>query len=318
MKNHNCLFYVVCLFFVITLHGCGSDNNEDPAGSGNNADGSGGTGICDSSTAGTTPYSFDCSCASAYKPAKSPVVTPAASGSANTSIIFMHGKTGSPLYSGYVTLANDLAASNYDVIAPYMPWSGTTWNGTMCEGMLYINQLAQAEINKGKHVVVMGHSMGGAHALLHGVITPNVAIDAYVTIAPGHFPQKSKSIRDTAAPGITLANDMIANDMGNDLATFDIINGGVVSQISATAYAFVSFHDVNLFPDVDQALPAQSKPVLWLGGDADSLTTSYNYPAFSANITSAYSEYYTIGGDHRTVLGSVPATALPWFNGLGF
>ncbi len=311
MKNVSGVFCALGLVSMITLTGCGSEDSKDKDSAGSEE-----TGICDSSN--TVPYSVDCSCASAYKPTKAPVVTLAASGTASTSIIFMHGKSGSPLYTGYVAMAQNLAASNYDVIAPYMPWSGTTWSGTMCQGMLYINQLAQAEIDKGRHVVVMGHSMGGAHALLHGIISPNVAIDAYVSIAPGHFPQKSKSIQDTAAPGIVAANDLISKNMGYHFATYDIINGGTVSQISATAYTFLSFHDVSLFPDVDQALPVLTRPVLWLGGDADSLTTSYNYPLFSANIVAANSEYHTISGDHYTVLGSVPAATQPWISGLGF
>ena len=288
-----------------------------PGSSGNGSGTGSSSGLGTASSSGGT-YSFDCSDASAYNPSKAPVITTASSGTASTSIIIMHGKTGSPLYSGIVTMAATLAAANYDVIAPYMPWSGTTWDGTMCEGMLYINQLAQTEIDKGRHVIVMGHSMGAAHALLHGVISPNVAIDAYVAIAPGHFPHLSKSLQDAAATGITLANDMISNGRGKDFATFDILNAGVVSQISATAYAFLSFHDLDYFPDVSQALPVLTKPVLWLGGDADSLTTSYNYPVFSANITSANSEYHTISGDHYSVLDSVPAVVQPWLSGLGF
>ncbi len=103
---------------------------------------------------------------------------------------------------------------------------------------------------------------------------------------------------------------------GDEFATFDLLSNGVVIQVTATAHAFLSFHRLDLFPDVDQALPDLTKPVLWLSGDADRLTTSQNHAALSANITSAGSVYQVLSGDHFSVFANVPTALQTWLAAL--
>ena len=158
----------------------------------------------DSSNSGTVPsavFRVDCSSSATYAPAAPPVETPSSSGPASTTIIVMHGKTGSPLSTHLLPLYSALSSAGYDVVAPYMPWNGLDWDGSMCEGMNYIDSLAAKQASNGRNVIVAGHSMGGAHALIHGATEPAGEIKAIVTLAPGHFPHLSNNSLNPSSPG---------------------------------------------------------------------------------------------------------------------
>ncbi|MGD8934384.1 MAG: hypothetical protein PVF35_06375, partial [Gammaproteobacteria bacterium] len=140
-------------------------------------------------TASFVEYSVDCSADAAYEPG--PGLAPAimaAVAPATTSVIILHGKTASPLDPNLASLYTELTDAGHDVIAPYLPWRDTNWDGSMCEVMNYINLLVKQEAAKGHAVVVAGHSMGGAHALIYAITSPVDAVKAIVVMAPGHFP----------------------------------------------------------------------------------------------------------------------------------
>lgn len=257
-------------------------------------------------------YSVDCSSSGTYAPASSPVITPSSGSTATTTVIVMHGKTGSPLSTHLPPLYTALSNGGYDVVAPYMPWSGLSWDGSMCEAMNYIDSLAAMEAAKGRAVIVAGHSMGGAHSLIYGATSPAAEVKGIVTMAPGHFPHLSNLMQTVTAASIALAEDMVSNGNGDTLATFDILNTGVTMQITASAIDYLSYHALDQYPDVYDVLPAITLPVLWLAGDGDSLTTIYDMPTLANLITSDFSEYMVVSGDHKTMVSSSGAPIIDW------
>lgn len=262
-------------------------------------------------------FSLDCSGATAYSPASSPQIITSTAGTATTTLIVMHGKTGSPYASFLQSFYTDMAAQGYDVIAPFMPWSSTTWDGTVCEAMAYIDELAGVEIANGKKVVVVGHSMGGVHALIYGATLPPAGVEAIVPIAPGHMPQLSSGFQSATAADVSRAKTMVSNGQGDVYDNFDTPNNGALVTLSTTPNIYLSYHALDQFPDIRAVLPKIAQPVLWFAGDADSLTTAYNMAALAGDITSANSEYQLLSGTHLGVVANTPAPLGSWLNSLG-
>jgi pimeloyl-ACP methyl ester carboxylesterase len=272
------------------------------------------------SGAGTAPppsYSVDCSSSATYAPVNDPFVTLSTGAPATVSIIVMHGKTGSPYSDHLLPLYTDLSAAGYDVIAPYMPWSGLDWDGSMCEAMNYIGSLAALEAAKGRDVIVAGHSMGGAHSLIYGAAPPGGEVRGIVTLAPGHFPQLSNLMQTVTAPSIALAEAMVTSGDGDTIASFEILNSGVTVQITASANDYLSFHALDQYPDINDVLPVIELPVLWLAGDVDPITTGYDMAALFTRITSAGSSYQLVTGDHKGMVSNSPAPIVTWLGALG-
>ena len=271
-----------------------------------------------SSGSGSSPvFSLDCSTATAYSPVSAPQLTPSTNGTATTTLIVMHGKTGSPYGSHLQSFYADMAAQGYDVIAPYMPWSGTSWDGTVCEAMAYLDQLANAEIALGKDVVVVGHSMGGVHALIYGATDPPAGVRAIVPIAPGHMPHLSTGFQNRVAADVTRATSLVGSGSGNVPDSFITPNGGISVTLFTSPNIYLSYHALDQFPNMHAVLPKIDLPVLWFAGDADNITTVYNMAGLATEITSADSEYQLISGTHLGVVANTPTPLGTWLGGLG-
>jgi len=277
-------------------------------------------------TATFVEYSVDCSSYAAYAPGTSPLIALSTGAAATTTVIVMHGKAVSPLYLS--PLYTELANADYDVVAPYMPWSDTTWDGSMCKAMNYIDSLAAQEAAKGRNVIIAGHSMGGAHAMIYAATNPAVEVKAIITLAPGHFPQLElplltvfePAIADSITTSITLAEGMVASGFGDMDDTFDTLYPDLINpllQISATANDYLSYHALYQYPDINDVLPAIKLPVLWLAGDVDELTTFYSMAALFNQITSQNSKYEEVNGDHLTMVSKSAAPIVVWLTLLG-
>jgi pimeloyl-ACP methyl ester carboxylesterase len=211
----------------------------------------------------------------------------------------------------------DMAAQGYDVIAPYMPWSSTTWDGSLCEAMAYLDQLAETEIAQGKEVVVVGHSMGGVHALIYGATEPPTGVRAIVPIAPGHMPHQSSVFQRTIAPDISRAKSMEANGQGDAYDSFVTLNSGAQVTLNTTPNIYLSYHDLDEFPDILGVLPRINLPVLWFAGDADNLTAVYGMANLASKIDSANSSYQLLSGNHLGVVANTPTPLGTWLTSLG-
>jgi hypothetical protein len=215
------------------------------------------------------------------------------------------------------TLAADLNTLGYNVMMPYMPWSGLNWNGTLCEGMSYINSLIVAENNAGNSVILLGHSLAGPIVLSYAALTNTTKPNAVTVLAPGHFVHNSSNLASLHAPSIQSAKNKVAAGMGDVIATFQTSNGGVLFDISTTPNIYLSFHDTAQFPDIKASIPLVSEPTLWLAGLSDPLTNSAKVLGIIDTIPAGSSyDYREIVGDHYTMVGNAPAELAPWYEGL--
>ena len=287
------------------LISCGGDLSSD-GGGGSNTD--------------TSLASLDCTGAVAFDPVVeglvAPMITPATGVGKNTTIILMHGKTGRPGASFLASFQTDLAALGYKVVAPSMTWSTSTWYGELCEGLAYINELAEAEIDAGQAVVLAGHSMGAVYSLMYAFTQPASAIKAIVAMAPGHFMHQSNKLQTMTASDVARARDQEANSMGDVLDTYITLNGGVEQSITTTATRYLSYHDLKRVPGFSLFAPDISFPVLWISGSNDPLTINQNHAGLFALIDSAGSEYQGLTADHLGVVALTPDPINTWLEGL--
>jgi len=298
---------ILYLFLATIINGCGG--GEDGSNNNNN-----------------TPFELSCSDAPAFTPSASPV-SYTGTGTPTTTAIVLHGKSGSPNGAHLLPLYTDLQAAGYNIKSLYMPWghnggypSNNNWNGTLCQAMNDISSVVQAEKNAGNNVVLIGHSMGGAGSLIYNATTTVNQVDATITIAPGHFLHKSNTIQQTSAASVTTAKSMVAAGNGDSYATFQTRNNGTTQDIDTTANIFLSYHDLEQYPDiVNDVLAENQGPLYWIGGDSDNLTTVYGYASlFNTHVPdNTDSTYQTLSGDHKSVVAAATQNIISWLQGVG-
>ena len=287
---------IVSLFII----GCGSDS----------------AGI---SITGTPTNSFLSSCDSnaSYTPS-SAVVRHSTSQTFVATVIAIHGKNGSPTASHMTTLATDLNAKGYDVVLPYMPWSGLNWDGTLCQGISYLKTLITTEKNAGNQVILLGHSLGGPITLAYETLSSTEKPDAIVSLAPGHFIHQSSVLANAHASSIATANTMISASRGDEVATFVTYNMGADEEINTTPNIYLSFHDTTKFPNIESSIPlVNSTPVLWLAATEDSLTPlAISYGFISLAGQNSNYNYQEISGGHLDLVSNVANPFDTWYQEL--
>ena len=278
--------------------------------------GCGGGGGSDTNIVAAPTFNLACDLSVAYTPTDVPL-TSVGSGIPTTTVIALHGKNGSPIRAHLTTLATDLNALGYNITLPYMPWHDFDWDGTLCDGMSYINSLIVAEKNAGNSVVLVGHSLAGPIVLSYTALTNTTKPDALAILAPGHFVHNSSVLAGLHAASIQSAKTKVSAGFGDVIDTFQTSNGGVLVNISTTPNIYLSFHDTAQFPDIKASIPLVSEPTLWLAGSSDSLTNSAKVLGIidAIPVGSAY-DYREIAGDHFTMVGNAPAELDPWYQSL--
>jgi pimeloyl-ACP methyl ester carboxylesterase len=234
-------------------------------------------------------------------------------------VIAVHGKNGSPMRSHMQSLENDLNAQGYDVIMPWMPWHDLNWDGTLCDGISYLNELIETEKNLGHPVILLGHSLAGPVVLSYSALEDTAKPDAVTILAPGHFIHLSSILANAHAPSIQSAKDKIAAGMGDVVATFQTYNGGQLVNISTTPNIYLSYHDTSQFPDIRSTVPMVTEPMLWLAGADDNLTTVADDTFGIIDLipsVPATNKYKVIAGNHFTLVNNVTAELHPWYQGL--
>lgn len=321
MRNiMNIKLLVISITVLTALIACGGDSGFTAEQNGDNSNSGFGNRTNDLAN-------LDCSAATSFDPIAEGFTDPQVNlpdtmeADTKITIILMHGKTGSPVSTFLTSFQTEMAAKGYKVVAPVMPWSTTSWRGTLCEGMVYINQLVELEIADGREVVIAGHSMGGTYALLYGVTQPqpSVAVKALVTIAPGHMMHISNLLQTTTADDVQTAKDLVSNDNGDMVSNFETLNNSLVINISTTANRYLTYHDLEVVPNLNFVLPNITLPVLWFAGEDDDLTALEGMEALAATITSTGSEYKLLPSpaNHTSVVALTPDPLDTWLVGLG-
>jgi pimeloyl-ACP methyl ester carboxylesterase len=277
-----------------------------------------GGGESGGSTPSTPTFSLQCDLTLNYTPIATPI-TDLGVGTPDTTVIALHGKSGNPAASHMNNLAGDLTAAGYDVVRPYLPWTSSSWNGSLCDAMAYINSLIEAEKTAGKSVILLSHSLAGIISMSYMALDNTSKPAAITIVAPGHFIHQSSTLASSHASSIALAKDMIANDQADTIATFVTRNNGSNTNISTTPTIYLSFHDTSELPDAKASLPLITQPILWLAGTSDNLTDlTKNTFGITASIpsTPAANTYKEINGDHLSVMGYVTDELDPWYQNL--
>jgi pimeloyl-ACP methyl ester carboxylesterase len=179
-------------------------------------------------------------------------------------VIITHGKWGSP-EQHVAELAAGLQKSGYLVATPDMPWSRRR---NYDKGVEDADAQIDAEIAKLKErgasqVVLIGHSLGAAHALHYAGRSP---VDGIVALAPGHRPEAPRFARQYA-DDLKRARELVAAGKNSEAVTFtDLNTGNRRARTTASAAAFVSYFDpagpLNMGRNVAEI--KASTPVLWI------------------------------------------------------
>ena len=271
----------------------------------------GGGGSAASSSSANGTFNLQCDLTKSYTPRSAALSSPGA-GTPVTTVIALHGKNGVPTPSHMSTLSTTLNAKGYNVIMPYMSWS-TYWDGTLCDGFSYVNELIVAEKAKGNAVVLLGHSLGGVNVISYAALSNATKPDAVVSMAPGHFPHDSTTLANNHAVSIQTAKSKVAAGLGDEVGMYQTSD----YMITTTANIYLSFHDTEQFPAIKSAIPAVSVPTLWLAGLADPLTAIAKNLGI-INVVSANSnyKYKEIAGNHYTLADGVAAELDTWYQGI--
>lgn len=230
--------------------------------------------------------------------------------------VLLHGKASSPDKSHYEELMESLNEAGYSVIAPNMPWT-KKWNGTFFDGLDTIKEIASFNKQKGLKTILIGHSLGGATALIYSSKNENKLVDGIVTIAPGHMIHKSNKIKKVTEKSVLKARTMVENNEGNDTTTFKEVNTGKVGEVKMSANAYLSFYDTDVFPNVQDLLENIEIPVLWLAGDEDRLTQVYRMEElFDWLGENEHNSFKLIEGNHKSLLKNSDEEIIAWIEKL--
>lgn len=270
----------------------------------------GGGGSAASTPSSNTGLSLQCDLTSKYTPRLAAL---SSAGTGTTTVIALHGKSGVPTLGHMSTLSTTLNAKGYNVIMPYMSWSTKVWDGSLCDGFSYVNELIVAEKAKGNAVVLLGHSLGGVNVVSYAALANTTKPDAVVAMAPGHFPHDSTTLANNHASSIQAAKAKVAAGLGDEIGTYQTSD----YMITASATNYLTFHDTSQFPAIKTAISSNAVPTLWLAGLADPLTAIAKNLGI-INVVSANSKfkYKEIAGNHYTLDSGVAAELDTWYTGL--
>ena len=137
----------------------------------------------------------------------------------NIVFVVMHGKSSEPDAPFRLELYPKLTSYGYEVIAPKMPWS-TEWTGTPEDGISLLDEIVNQVVKKGKKVVLVGHSLGGANALIYVSRNPNKEVLGVITIAPGHMLHRSNRMQRVTENSVEKARSMVNAGKGDEKVYF--------------------------------------------------------------------------------------------------
>ena len=234
----------------------------------------------------------------------------------NIVFVIMHGKSSKPDAPFRLELYPKLTTEGYEVIAPRMPWSNE-WTGTPDDGISLIDEIVSQVAKRGKKVVLVGHSLGGANALIYASRNPKKDVLGVITVAPGHMLHRSNRLQSVTESSVEKARNMVNAGKGDEKEYFKELNTGKIKDVRMSAITYLSYYDIEKFPDVEQLLPDIRLPVLWIAGDSDRLTSIYNmeflFESLPENVKNIYLE---IRGGHKSVLANSAAEMNRWVSNL--
>lgn len=259
---------------------------------------------------------LQCSLDSTYIPFSEPVNMLTSTPSSAPTIILLYGESSLPQDTYNLNLALDFYNDGYNVVQPYMPWYSTQWSGTFCESIAYLNQQVLIEDAKtSNNVILMGYGLGGTVALAFSAFSNTTKTNILTVLAPDNFIHQSTILADAHADSIALAKEMLEDNRSDEIAAFVTYYDGKTTTIDTTPDIYLSYHDVDKFPNIESTTPLVTIPLLWLSGIDDPLTPLALTYGIIDLIPIAYINKYdgTLPGDHTTFLTYVSDEFNAWY-----
>jgi dienelactone hydrolase len=230
-------------------------------------------------------------------------------------VVLMHGKGGAP--GGLIgSAAASLRAAGAKVIMPEMPWSrARSYDATYEQAMAEIDRaVAQLKSQGAKKIVVGGMSFGANAAIGYGARRGGLA--AVVALASGHIPERPQYAQ-RIAPSVARARQLVAAGKGDAPGTFSDQNHGKLSDVRATASAYVSYFDPNgPAPMPKNAAAMKPVPFLWVIGREDSLFAAGPGYAFSRAPKHPKSKYLEVNARHENTPDVAKDAVVAWLKSL--
>ncbi len=233
-------------------------------------------------------------------------------------LVLMHGKLSNPS-KPFNVLVPQLEAEGVLVETPEMPWSGSReYDKGYEQAMEEIAASVKRLRDRGATwVVVGGHSMGAAAALIYGSRHP---ADGLLLLAPGHHPQ-SNSLQERFGASVVHARKLVAAGKDEDKQAFNDFDASKKPPfftITTTPRNYLSYFDPEGMANTMAAagkIPA-TLPVLWIDGTGENPgLKNYGQKIYSA-IGSSAAKYVEVTAGHTTVPRESGAEVLAWLGSL--
>lgn len=233
-------------------------------------------------------------------------------------VVLMHGKLSTPS-KPFSTLGPQLEAEGILIETPEMPWSKdreyeSSYEQAMEEIATSVKQLRARGATR---IVVGGHSMGAAAALIYGSRHP---ADGLLLLALGHSPQ-SNVLQERFGASVARARSLVAAGKGNDKQGFDDFDASKrppAFTVATTPRNYLSYFDPDGIANTLTAagkIPA-SLPVLWVDGTEENPgLMSYGQKIYDA-IGSSAKKHVEVTAGHTTVPHKSGAEVLAWLRSL--
>jgi len=229
-------------------------------------------------------------------------------------IVLMHGKQGSAEH--VQSLAADLIAHGYLVVAPDMPWSKARGYDRPLEE-------AQREIDAALNVlrqqgairfVVAGHSMGANMAI--GYAATHQGVDAVMALGPGQTVE-SQSFVDHLGGSVQEAKARVAAAEGDNPARLQDMHLGRVFSIEVSPRIYLSYFDPAGLANMPQTAKRIAIPFLWTVGSRDKNMLDRG-PAYAFDLAqpNRLSRYQVVDADHMGTPEASRGVVLQWLSGV--
>lgn len=248
-----------------------------------------------------------------------PMLTaPAVRAEEKIGLVLMHGKLSTPT-APFRSFVPQLERAGILVETPEMPWSkGRQFDRSYDEAMTEIDAaVKKLRVQGATKIVIGGHSMGAAAALIYGARHP---ADGLLLLALGHSPQTSV-LQERFAESVARARELVAAGKGDAPESFDDYDASKkppAYTISTTPRRYLSYFDPQGVANTmvaAGAIPA-TMPVLWIDGAKESPgLKSYGKKLYAA-ISSSARQYTEVPGGHIDTPSESGDVVLAWLRGL--